>query len=163
MRQIYLPLVAGLLLAAPAFAAITTEGVMSTFSAEGYTDIEIRSGVDTIKVEATRNGQRVEVIYDSTTGDVVKSEAYSLGGASPEGHGSASGSDDGSAASGDDDSGHHDGTDDSHDDDSAGDDSHDGSGHDQGDDHGGDHGDDHGSDDSDDDSRSGSGESGGRS
>ncbi|MGO4851359.1 hypothetical protein [Phaeovulum sp. W22_SRMD_FR3] len=162
MRQIYLPLVASLLLAAPAFAAITPEGVMSTFSAEGYTDIEVRSGADTIKVEATRNGQRVEVIYDSTTGDVVKSEAHALDGTAPAGNGPGSGSDDGASAS-DDDSGHHNGNDDSHDDDSSGDDSHDGSGHDRGDDHGGDHGDDHGSDDSDDDSNSGSDDSGSRS
>jgi hypothetical protein len=142
MRKIYVPLVVGLLFGAPAFAAVTAESVMSAFTAEGYTNIEIRTGADTIKVEATLNDQRVEVIYDSATGDVLKTEAHALGeGDEVSGGPNASGSMD----------------DDQHDDDSsgddssAGDDSDDGSDHDMGDDHGGDHGsDDDGGSESDD-------------
>lgn len=114
-------LVAAMSLAPAAVMADVTQDVIDGLKDEGYTHIEIERGATELKVEATRDGVKLERIIDRETGDVLKEEI---------------GEDDGD--------GHHSGGDDDDDDEDDGDD-HGGHG---GDDHG-DGGDDHGGGDGD--------------
>lgn len=61
-----------------AFAAITADDVVKTYQDAGYTRIEVTTGLTQIKVEAIKEGQKIEVIYDTETGDVVKTETSTL-------------------------------------------------------------------------------------
>jgi phosphopantothenoylcysteine synthetase/decarboxylase len=54
--------------------AITTDDVIASYQAEGYERIEIKQGPTQIKVEAIRGTEKVETIYDTETGEVLKSE-----------------------------------------------------------------------------------------
>lgn len=108
-----------------AMAQTAAETAVSDLQAQGYTNIEVKSGVKSVKVEGVKNGQKVELTIDKTTGEVLKRETESQPG--------AGGTDDSSSSSDDD------GTPDQGSGDGGGSD--DGAGHDGGDDHGGgDHG-----------------------
>ena len=48
--------------------------VISQLTEQGYTRIEIKRGLTQIKVEAIRDGQQLEVIYDAATGAILKQE-----------------------------------------------------------------------------------------
>ncbi len=62
-----------------AVAAITTKDVMATYQAQAYTFIRIKEGPTQIKVEAIKNGVKVEVVYDKETGAVLKEETETAG------------------------------------------------------------------------------------
>lgn len=69
------------LFALPAFsamAAIDTNGLIASYQAEGYATIEVTKGLNQTKVEALKEGVKVEVIYDNATGAVLKSENGSV-------------------------------------------------------------------------------------
>ena len=57
-----------------AFAAITTDTVVSDLTALGYTRIEIKTGPTQMKVEAIRGTEKLEVIYDIESGEILKQE-----------------------------------------------------------------------------------------
>ena len=62
-----------------AFADITTDSVIADYTAQGYTRIEIRSGLTQIAVEAIRGTEKLEVILDKATGAILKQEVLALG------------------------------------------------------------------------------------
>lgn len=57
-----------------AFALVTTDSVIQELSASGYTRIEVANGPTQMKVEAIRGTEKLEVVYDTATGNVLKSE-----------------------------------------------------------------------------------------
>lgn len=57
-----------------AFAAITGNDVVASYQAEAYSYIQVKEGPTQIKVEAIKDGQKIEVIYDKASGAVLKSE-----------------------------------------------------------------------------------------
>ncbi|WP_395541095.1 PepSY domain-containing protein [Neotabrizicola sp. sgz301269] len=147
-------LASALIFAGPmAMAAVTTDQVVETYKAQGYSYIEVKQGPTQIKVEAVKGSEKVEVVIDMETGAVLKQETEQ---ASAEDQGRSGveirtrkedfvepGDDD---EDGVDDNGDDDGDDDHGGDDHGGDDG----GDDGDDDHGGDHDggdDDHGDDD----------------
>lgn len=144
-------------LAATAHADALTDSIIQVWGDAGYTNLEIKRGATTTKVEAYMNGTKVEVIYDNATAAELKREVYPAGARSSSSSASSSTtgfSDDSSSHhSGVDDSGHHGGESRSFDDNGDDDDSGRGRGR-GGDDDDSDHDDDHGGDrdrDSDDD------------
>ena len=62
-----------------AFGAITTDQLISEYQTNGYSYIEVKSGLSQIKVEAVKDGNRIEVIYDIATGAPIKTSTYSVG------------------------------------------------------------------------------------
>ena len=56
------------------FAAIDTDGLISRFQGDGYTTIEVTRGINETKVEAIRNNEKLEVVYDNATGAVLETE-----------------------------------------------------------------------------------------
>jgi hypothetical protein len=59
------------LIATLAQAGINEGQVASLFQAKGYTNIEITTGPTQIKVEATKAGVQVQVVYDIATGNIL--------------------------------------------------------------------------------------------
>ncbi|MBP6736747.1 MAG: PepSY domain-containing protein [Rhodobacteraceae bacterium] len=59
-------------------AAITSDDLISQYQAQGYTRIEIKVGTTLAKVEAIKDGQKVEVLYDLVTGAVLKTETEAV-------------------------------------------------------------------------------------
>lgn len=155
MKRLLLLSTAAIFSASMAFAAITANDLVAQYQTEGYTHIEVKTGLTQIKVEAIKGDVKVEVIYDIETGTVLKSEEQAAGDdagdvgveISTEDH-DFLGEDDGEDKASEDDDHSGSGDDDAEDD--SGDDDH--SGDDSGDD---DKGDDHGSDDSGDDDHGG--------
>jgi hypothetical protein len=70
---------AALILSAQMAAALTAQELATQYQADGYGYISIRTGLNQIKVEAVKNGQKVEVIYDAATGSVLKTESRAIG------------------------------------------------------------------------------------
>ena len=62
------------LTATTALAEIDTDGLIANYQSEGYTTIEVTRGLNQTKVEAIRNTEKVEVVYDNATGTALKSE-----------------------------------------------------------------------------------------
>jgi len=137
-------------------AELSTQSVIDSLAASGYTATEINFNDTTVRAEATNGTTRIEVVYDRATGAVLKQET------SGSERRSRSGTDDPATHDLNDDHGGDDGVDDDSDDDSGRDGSgHDGSddsdhgssgsdhdsGHDSDSDSGGDDGSDSGSDD----------------
>jgi hypothetical protein len=65
---------AGLFASGPALAQDMAERLLEEYQAEQFDYIEIDRGLTQIKVEATRDGQTIEVIYDADTGRIIDSE-----------------------------------------------------------------------------------------
>jgi len=65
---------AGALIAGPALAQDMVERLVAEYEARGFEFIEVQRGLTQIKVEATMDGQTIEVIYDSETGDILEYE-----------------------------------------------------------------------------------------
>lgn len=61
-----------------AHAAITSDDLVAQYQAQGYTRIEIKVGTTLAKVEAIKDGQKVEVIYDLASGAILKSETEAV-------------------------------------------------------------------------------------
>ena len=57
-----------------AFAALSTDTVVSDLTGLGYTRIEIKTSPTQMKVEAIRGTEKLEIIYDIETGAVLKQE-----------------------------------------------------------------------------------------
>lgn len=157
MKRIFLIAALFALPTTTAFAAITTDSLVSGYQAEGYTTIEVTQGVTQTKVEAIKDSAKIEVVYDTETGNVLSTETGSVSadddvrpGVSVRTKdrdfvGSSSGDDDtdddsndDSNDDGDDNSGDDDGSTDG-DDNGSGDDSDSGDDSGSGDDHGSDH------------------------
>jgi hypothetical protein len=62
-----------------ALGAITTDQLIAEYQTNGYSYIEVKSGLSQIKVEAVKDGKRIEVIYDIATGAPIKTSTYSVG------------------------------------------------------------------------------------
>ena len=60
------------------FADISTQDVIDSFQSEGFSRVEVKTGPTQTKVEAIRGQQKVEVVYDRATGNVLKSETERL-------------------------------------------------------------------------------------
>lgn len=118
-------------------AAFDANAVAAELKAQGYTQIEIKVGQSIVKVEAIKDGQKVETTYDLATGDILKTETQAVGadGSSNDLNLLLRGGDDSDDE--DDDNG---GDDNGSDDDDGGDDDHGGHGSDDGDDGDDDHG-----------------------
>ena len=140
--------------ATTAFAAIDTDALVQQLQDQGFTRIEVKIGMNRVKVEAINGDQKVEVVYDSATGAILKQEASQVEDSDDDTPGveikrsfigSLFGHDDGNEEMDDEGDDHEDGDDqgddDSNDDDPAGDDGN-GDDHDDNDDDGGDDGDD---------------------
>jgi len=56
--------------------ALTSDDVISILQGQGYTSIEVKVGPTQIKAEASNGTDKIEVIYDKETGDVLKQEIY---------------------------------------------------------------------------------------
>ncbi|MDZ4312344.1 MAG: PepSY domain-containing protein [Cypionkella sp.] len=141
--------------ASTAQAAITVQDVVRTYQDAAYTHIEVKEGPTQIKVEAVKDGVKLEVVYDKASGAEVKRETETVG-TTVGGSGVEISTDDDDFTDDNDD---HDGMDDDSSDDDGSDDSDsDHSGSDDGDDH--DSGDDHGGSDHDDSDHDDSGHDG---
>ena len=60
--------------ASMAGAAITADDLITTYQNAAFTSIQVTEGPTQIKVEAVKNGVKLEVIYDKETGVVIKRE-----------------------------------------------------------------------------------------
>jgi hypothetical protein len=60
--------------ASMASAALNTDALVADFQAQGFTRVEVKSGLTQTKVEAIRGTEKVEVVYDSATGAVLSRE-----------------------------------------------------------------------------------------
>ena len=63
-----------LLTTGAAFAAIDGNALADAYLAEGYSFVEVKVGLTQTKVEAIKDGIKVEVIYDNETQDIIKRE-----------------------------------------------------------------------------------------
>jgi hypothetical protein len=59
-------------------AAFDAQSVAAQLQSEGYTSIEIKVGQSIAKVEAIKDGVKIEVTYDTASGDVLKSETEAV-------------------------------------------------------------------------------------
>ncbi len=78
MKRLILCSAAFVLSASAALAAISTESVIADFQAQGFTRIEVRTGLTQMKVEAIRGTQKVETIYDIATGRILSQETEAV-------------------------------------------------------------------------------------
>lgn len=60
-------------------SALTIAELTSQYQADGYSYIEAREGVSQYKIEAIRDGVKVEVIYDAVTGQILETSSYNVG------------------------------------------------------------------------------------
>ena len=58
----------------PATGTIDAQTLVAAYQDSGFTRIEVETGITQIKVEAIRDGQKIEVIYDIATGAILKQE-----------------------------------------------------------------------------------------
>ncbi|WP_426032980.1 PepSY domain-containing protein [Cypionkella sp. TWP1-2-1b2] len=70
--------IAGLAFSASMAQAITVADVVKTYQDQAYSGIEVKESPNQIKVEAAKDGVKVEVVYDKVTGDVIKHESETL-------------------------------------------------------------------------------------
>ncbi len=78
-QKLGLVLAAGLM-GQMALAQSATDQIVTDLQSQGFTAIEIKTGPTQIKVEAIRGGQKIEVIYDAATGQILKQEVESSAG-----------------------------------------------------------------------------------
>ena len=62
-----------------AAAAVTADSLVQNLQAQGYSHIEIKTGLTQIKAEATNGTNTFEAIYDIATGQLLKSETGTVG------------------------------------------------------------------------------------
>ena len=58
-----------------ASAAITANDVVATYQSQGYSYVQVKDGISQIKVEAIKDGVKLEVIYDKASGNVIRQES----------------------------------------------------------------------------------------
>jgi hypothetical protein len=74
MKTTMLTFVFGMMMAGSGAFALTADEVISDFQSQGFTRTEVWVGPTQIKVEGIRGTEKVEVIYDRATGQVLKTE-----------------------------------------------------------------------------------------
>jgi hypothetical protein len=79
MKRLLLLTTAAIFSASMAYSAITANDVVALFQADGYTNIEVKTGLTQIKVEAIKDGMKVEAIYDIESGLKLKEEVEAAG------------------------------------------------------------------------------------
>ena len=57
-----------------AYAAINPQALADSYIANGYTYVEVKQGPTQTKLEAVKGDVKVEVVYDNTTGGIIKQE-----------------------------------------------------------------------------------------
>ena len=67
---------------AQAQAQTIAEQVRTQLTAQGYDTIEIKERRGQVRVEATRGGRKLEVVYDAATGEILSQEVSALDGSS---------------------------------------------------------------------------------
>jgi phosphopantothenoylcysteine synthetase/decarboxylase len=75
-RTLLLTTATSLLFGTAAMAAVTVESVVAAFQADGYENIEVKEGPTQIKVEASRGADKIEIVYDKASGNIVDQEIY---------------------------------------------------------------------------------------
>lgn len=60
--------------AGAAFAAIDGNQLADDYLAKGFSFVEVKIGPTQTKVEAIKDGRKVEVVYDNATGKIIKQE-----------------------------------------------------------------------------------------
>ncbi|MBW0158348.1 PepSY domain-containing protein [Sedimentimonas flavescens] len=73
-RTFILSVAAAMFMAGSAFAEINTQSIIDDLTSKGFTRIEITRGTTQVKVEAYGSAGKIEVIYDSSTGEILKQE-----------------------------------------------------------------------------------------
>ena len=63
---------------AAAFAQTAKDDVVSGLVADGYTNIEVKTGLVRTRIEAMRGTETFELVIDNATGDVIKSESGTI-------------------------------------------------------------------------------------
>ncbi len=56
----------------------STDQIVSDLQAQGFTRIEVKTGLTQTKVEAIRGTEKVETVFDRATGDVIKQEVETV-------------------------------------------------------------------------------------
>ena len=79
MKRILLMTAALIVAGTMASAAITAQSLVDSFKAQGFTRIEVKTGLTQIKVEAIKGTTKVETIYNMATGQVLKTETEAVG------------------------------------------------------------------------------------
>jgi hypothetical protein len=74
MKRLMLLSTALIFSASVSMAAVSPEDLVAAYQAKGYTNIEVKTGLTQIKVEAVKGVQKVEVIYDAATGEILTQE-----------------------------------------------------------------------------------------
>lgn len=74
MKRLMLLSAAFALSATMAMAAISASDLVTAYQSEGYTKIEVVTGLTQIRVEATKGTAKIEVIYDAATGAILSQE-----------------------------------------------------------------------------------------
>lgn len=72
MKNILPILVALAAAASPAHADPFAEAVADDLRRNGYDQIEVRSGPRRVRAEGVRGNRRIEVVYDTSTGEIVR-------------------------------------------------------------------------------------------
>jgi len=124
MKRIAILAAAFAITASMGLAQSVGDSVVADLQAQGYTNIEVKTRANSVKIEGVKDGQKIEITLDKSTGEVIKQETESADSSSSTSTDDST--DDSMDDSGDDNSGT-----------SGGDD---GPNHDAGDDHGGDSG-----------------------
>ncbi|MDD8022219.1 MAG: hypothetical protein PHX82_03795, partial [Paracoccaceae bacterium] len=57
-----------------AFAEVSTQSIIDDLSGQGFSTIEIVTGLSQVKAEARNGSTKIEVIYDRETGQILKQE-----------------------------------------------------------------------------------------
>mgnify|MGYP001546605479 CR=1 FL=1 len=68
------------LTAGSAMAQSMVDQLVEGYLSQGYTRIEVSEGPNQIKVEAIQGDTKIEVIYDATTGEIIKQEVERVDG-----------------------------------------------------------------------------------
>lgn len=79
MKRIFLIAALFAMPALSAQAQVTADQLATAYQSDGYSRIEVTRGLDQIKVEAIKGEQKIEVIYDAVSGDILKSETSTVG------------------------------------------------------------------------------------
>ena len=74
MKRLML-LTAAFALTAKMAMALTATDLVAAYQAQGFTKIEVTTGLTQIKVDAVKGNSQVEAIYDSATGAILKQES----------------------------------------------------------------------------------------
>lgn len=73
-KTFYLTTSVAVLAGSMALADAFSDSVVANLQAEGFTGIEVKNGLTQTKVEAVRGTDKLEVVYDRTTGSILKQE-----------------------------------------------------------------------------------------